>query len=154
MKEKLIDYRLNGYNHFMDQDTLNVVFAGKVLYLPIYYNAMYSTVNHFKEKDIYEYYDLKKVETREEICANSYIIHLCSPTKPWKYRDSWHSNEWYGYYKKSPFKNRLLFRKIFNQPKTTREKAIKLLYNGMARVHQEGVVSTCKFVIKKVLPFQ
>lgn len=146
MKEKLIDYRLHGVNHFMDQDTLNVVFDEKVVYLPIYYNGMYSTLTHFSAKDICKYYEMEPVASIKEICENCLILHLCSPTKPWKYRDSWYADEWYRCYKKSPLKNRTIYRGYFYPPKGKKEKIKHELVNLFVCFKVEG----CKAALKKI----
>lgn len=110
MKRRLIDYRLHGVNHFMDQDTLNVVFGGQVKYLPVTYNGMYSTLTHFSAQELCAYYSMAPCSSVKEICANCLILHLCSPTKPWNYIDSWYADEWYFYYKKSPLRRKPLYR--------------------------------------------
>ena len=53
---KLLDYRLHGINFFMDQDALNVVFAEKVVYLPLYYNVMSSVMGYFTLDALASYY--------------------------------------------------------------------------------------------------
>ena len=141
VKDKLLNYRIHGINHFMDQDALNVVFSGRVLYLPIQYNAMYSTLSHFPVSDICRYYGIDFRENIDELCEQACILHYCSPTKPWRYLDSWQANLWYRYYKKSPFKHVALSRttrnsqieKVERDRESEFSKAIRTLFK---RIHQ------------------
>lgn len=137
LKNKLIDYRLHGINHFMDQDTLNVVFDENVIYLPITYNGMYSTLTHFSAEDICTYYSMEPQTSVDKICDSCQILHLCSPTKPWNYLDSWHAKEWYFYYKKSPFHKKPLYRTYFYPPKNTKDKFKHKLANLWRRLHTD-----------------
>ena len=45
LPEKLLDYRLNGINYFMDQDALNVVFEGKIRLVSPEYNLLNCFLN-------------------------------------------------------------------------------------------------------------
>lgn len=144
IRDRLIDYRLHGYNHFMDQDTLNVVFGENVMHLPITYNLMYSTITHFSAKDICEYYQMPKVADIKQIYDECVIMHLCSPTKPWNYHDSWKSELWYSYYKKSPYKNRLLFRGYFKPATNCTNKVKYQIANSIASIKRNGVIGAWK----------
>ena len=110
VKEKLIDYRLHGKNRFMDQDTLNVVFSGKVRCLPLRFNAMYSTVTFFSMEEMGAFYGAPAYKSMDELCEDAVIVHLCSPTKPWQFHDSWYADEWFGCYQSSPVGARPLMR--------------------------------------------
>lgn len=149
MKRRLIDYRLHGINHFMDQDTLNVVFDEQVAYLPIYYNGMYSTLTHFSAGDICTYYAMEPRNSIDEICGDCKILHLCSPTKPWNYVDSWHAREWYAYYKQSPFQKKPLYRTYFNPPKTMADKFKHKFANFRVCLHTQGIQGVWQKLRKK-----
>lgn len=108
--EKLIDARLSKERFFMDQDTFNEVFEGMVDYMPITYNGMYSTLSYFATKEIASFYGISLPDSTEDVFRQMAIIHFCSPTKPWKYYDSWYADNWYEYYLRSPFGNKKLNR--------------------------------------------
>lgn len=94
---KLLDYRINGINKFMDQDTLNVVFKENVVYLNLKYNVMTSIVSYFKLNEINEYYELN-YKNIEDLYNDANILHLCTKFKPWIYHNVPFADEWKEYY--------------------------------------------------------
>ncbi|MBV4412793.1 lipopolysaccharide 1,2-glucosyltransferase [Enterobacteriaceae bacterium YMB-R22] len=60
---------------FFDQDVLNILFLGKVIFLPRIYNAIYGIKQELKSKDITRY--------KEYITADTILIHYIGVTKPW-----------------------------------------------------------------------
>ncbi len=105
IKERLIDYRINGKNFFMDQDAFNVCFNGKVIYLPFRFNHMISVIGTFSPMDIQEFYNTNTDD--EEEMHNPYILHLCTKYKPWEYLNVPFADKWYEYYQKSPYTTEL-----------------------------------------------
>lgn len=106
LDEKLLEYRKNGINYFMDQDALNVCFEEKVIYLPLYYNVMSSVMGFFNGEDIKSYYGLD-TDDKTEIYNRAVIVHLCTRYKPWDYSNVPFADKWYEYYKKSPISGEL-----------------------------------------------
>lgn len=104
--DKLLEYRQNGINFFMDQDALNVCFREQVEYLSLKYNFIVTLEDRFSADEICTYYD----ETQENIFGNSIIIHFASPYKPWKCYDSQYADIWMSYFKKSPYNQKLIHR--------------------------------------------
>lgn len=82
--QKLIDYRQNGFNCFMDQDTFNAVFKNRVKYLDFKYNTMYSVLETKSADEIASFYGMKR-RTVNELIDDSVILHFSSSKKPWKY---------------------------------------------------------------------
>ncbi|NIF34567.1 lipopolysaccharide 1,2-glucosyltransferase [Enterobacter sp. Cy-643] len=74
--EMLLDKKQK--HSFPDQDVLNLLFKGKVIFLPRIYNAIYGIKQELKSKDINRYRDYIKPET--------ILIHYVGVTKPW---NSW-----------------------------------------------------------------
>lgn len=81
LREKNIEKELfyakeNKENYFMDQDTLNDVFNGNVIYLPVEYNYIYSYVvrNYDKLKSIYPESTICK--TIDDIKKTATVFHL------------------------------------------------------------------------------
>lgn len=109
---KLLQYRLNGINYFMDQDALNVVFQEKVLYISFLNNVMSSVMGYFKTEDILSYYELPAEMRKEDIYEKSTIVHLCTKYKPWVYINVPFADEWIYYYNCSPYTNTLLRKKL------------------------------------------
>lgn len=101
LSEKLLDYRKNGINYFMDQDALNVCFEEKVIYLPLYYNVMSSVIGFFTGEDIQKYYELDTSD-KKTIYERAVIVHLCTRYKPWDYSNVPYADKWYLCYQQSP----------------------------------------------------
>ena len=121
--EKLLDYRLNGLNYFMDQDALNAVMGKRARWLSVRYNYitnMLSRVTAFELQTLYQ----------EKIPSQSYaayrkaaILHFASPSKPWVYDKPYLSLLFQQYYALSPYGDvPLLFRR---EESTDKEKAVQ-----------------------------
>lgn len=111
ISKKLIEYRLHGINHYMDQDAFNVVFDDQVLCLEFSDNA--TTVN-WREKtseDLAAYYGLAHKADKYEYLRSARIIHFCSPDKPWLFYDTHLADVWFEYYLSSPLNRHPLNRK-------------------------------------------
>jgi lipopolysaccharide biosynthesis glycosyltransferase len=105
--EKLINYRLNGYNELMDQDSLNYVLRNKAYELPFKFNTQ--TMFTFINKDVSDLKKLveidKKCDSYEAIAKDSVILHYSMKGKPWKKSDGFMFDKWLDYYYISPFKD-------------------------------------------------
>ena len=102
-QSKLYDYKINGFNAFMDQDAFNVVFKDDVLLLDYRYNLRIDTLL-FQDFEIF-----KKTEKLPEDCTrgsaliDAKIIHYCTKYKPWKYHLPILNDYFEQYYYKSPY---------------------------------------------------
>ena len=100
--EKLVDYRLNGWTCFMDQDALNAVFHEEVVFLPIEYNLQCTTVTRLKPEEACRRYGVPVAGSWDEVCDRSTILHYASSKKPWQYGDIWKAELWLYYYSRLP----------------------------------------------------
>ena len=100
IQNKLIDYRKNGLNFFMDQDALNVCFQDNVEYLDIKNNFLVTLLDRFSIEEICKYYNTSVKDS----FSNSVILHFCSKFKPWKYYDINFFDIWNDVYKETPYK--------------------------------------------------
>ncbi|CEL25322.1 hypothetical protein MB9_1687 [Methanobacterium formicicum] len=89
ISDKLIDYRKNKINHFMDQDAFNVVFCNKVKFAPLRYNLLNFYFEVLPIETLENFYDEKLNPKIIENYKNASILHLGGPEKPW--------NMWMGY---------------------------------------------------------
>ncbi len=103
VKNRLIDYRMNGKNEYMDQDAFNAVLIDETVILADKYN--------------YLAFELLKgpfelLFSGEKKCSNSTIttyikdqaiIHYASFIKPWKYHIPVYTDIFYQYFLLSPF---------------------------------------------------
>ena len=116
ISEKLFDYRKNGYNKLMDQDTFNYVLKDHILHLPFKYNTQMNALSRIFEnksdyslKRIKQYWNLQPDDTISSIMSDSYILHYAT-AKPWKYYDGYGNDLWLHYYLMSPYKNEIIGR--------------------------------------------
>ena len=108
MTEKLIDYRKNRINYFMDQDALNVVLSKKTLFLPLKYNFRIPFFISMEFSDFNEKYFSSKYADEYECIQDQKILHTTVALKPWKYFLPWVGDMFLKYYRMSPYKNKNL----------------------------------------------
>ena len=125
ISDSLMDYRINGYNYMMDQDSLNYVLKDKVMELPFIYNTQLCCIDDVKRYDsnkqmsvLQEYFNLQyDVSKFEEIVNKAQILHYSGTLKPWNKANVAESDLWVYYYYKSPFKDIVLKKRIKNLKK-------------------------------------
>lgn len=105
MTEKLLDYRENGKNHFMDQDALNSVFNENVKYISYKYNYLNKFHDWWGGEKLSIFYGEVIPEDKIESFKSAVIIHLGSHEKPWKYDMGYLSELYLEYYACSPYEN-------------------------------------------------
>ena len=124
--EKLKNYRLTGYNYFMDQDAFNIVFGNSILHISPVYDFMVHLVTFnnegFSLQQLKDFYGLHNYETIDDLFDDVKIIHYTFD-KPWKYFDVPFSQEWMDYYKLSP---------LSPLKKLQRDSYLSVLYNSRA----------------------
>lgn len=105
----LIDTRKSlGDRGSMDQQTYNIVFKKKYLYIPIKYNCVAARLQG-KEKTyrqgVNKINDLygTSYKSVSQLVKDAVIIHFATTNKPWKYTFCYGAKEWYKYYKVSPY---------------------------------------------------
>ena len=105
MVRQLLEYRENGKNHFMDQDTLNYVFKENVKYVSYKYNYLNKFHDWWNGERLSIFYGELIPENKIESYKSAVIIHLGSHEKPWRYNMGYLSEIYKKYYNKSPYKN-------------------------------------------------
>lgn len=101
--EKLLDYRINGINHFMDQDALNVVFSDKVKYVSVKYNMLNCFFEWHSIDELMRFYQEPLAKCLNKNYDQAVIIHFGDKKKPWQYNMGYLSTKWRKYYKMSPY---------------------------------------------------
>jgi len=122
ISKRLKEYRKTGFNKFMDQDTFNMVFKDRVLYMPFENNMLLSVISRCSFERIKKVYGINPDTTKKEYIENSSILHLSGSWKPWKYDVEYWSDVFKKYYNLSPYKNNQL---ILEKPIYFREPAEK-----------------------------
>lgn len=110
ISEKLLDYRINGINYYMDQDAFNMVFAEKIKVLSFNYNFQMTCWRFMTKEQLQEYYHLPGVNDKYEYIKNAVILHYTAE-KPWIYYDGKCSEIWMHYFLHSNFSINNLKRK-------------------------------------------
>lgn len=118
--EKLIDYRINGYNELMDQDALNFVLRKNVYELPFKYNTqtMFTAINKNIDKLKIFLKLSDDVKSYDDLIKESVILHYSLKSKPWKAQSGYMFDLWLYYYYKSSFQNIVVERKNKNNKKS------------------------------------
>jgi lipopolysaccharide biosynthesis glycosyltransferase len=99
MVERLLEYRRNGLNFFMDQDAFNVVFQDKVKYLSCMNNFLVTLDGTFSLGEIKEnYVGVAHLSSFDELIACASIVHFASKQKPWNVTDVKYSSIWHKHY--------------------------------------------------------
>lgn len=112
--EKLIDYRINGINYYMDQDALNIVFGRKVKYLNFNYNMILTNWRNKSSEELSNFYKIPFEKEKYDYLRKAEIVHFASQDKPWDYYDTFFSDVWYYYYLLSCVNNIPLNRQSLN----------------------------------------
>lgn len=102
---KLVEYRIKGINHFMDQDALNVILGDKVCFVSPRYNFLNKFYDWWDAKKLSVFYGEIFPNTAEEAFRNAAILHLGSHEKPWKYEMGYLTKLYDEYHKKSPYRD-------------------------------------------------
>lgn len=116
ISSKLIDYRLHGYNYFMDQDAFNIILGKNVIHVGVEYDFMLHLISYknegFSLQQLISFYKLKNYNTIDELFEHVVILHYTFD-KPWKYYDIPFNEEWMAYFKQSPMSYKKLDRKSY-----------------------------------------
>lgn len=103
--DKLIDFRKNCYNYFMDQDAFNCIFKDNVIHIDARFDFMLHLISYKNEgyslKQLINFYNLPNYKDIDELFYNVYIFHY-TLEKPWKFFDVPMCETWYKYYMMSP----------------------------------------------------
>ena len=134
--DKLMDYRVNGYNQLMDQDALNYTLKGRVLELPFEYNTQLCCIedvkrfSRTKQMDVLKnYFNINyEISDFKNIIDKATVLHYSGSLKPWNKARVAESKLWEYYYYKSPFKEIELQKKekIVQRPNILKKSAKKL----------------------------
>jgi lipopolysaccharide biosynthesis glycosyltransferase len=103
MSQKLLFYKQNGVNDYMDQDAFNVVFEENVVHFSYLYNMLYSCWAKKSREALCAYYAIDLPDL-ESFYTQAKLIHFCTPKKPWKYYNVIGAEEWFLCLIDSPFR--------------------------------------------------
>lgn len=133
LPDKLLDYRINGINDYMDQDAFNAVINYDFVIMPTYYN--FSTVL-FKSRDLLDFEstcNLPHEQLLSDHVKKASILHFTGPWKPWNYYNVHGSFIWYKIYRSLhlPTLRRKSLRKVDSKYLLLNYRSEKRLWNTM-----------------------
>ena len=131
ISRKLLEYRENSINYFMDQDALNAVLGEKRVSLPYIYNFMSTVTDNFELEEISGKYLNEKKYSIDECIETAVILHLTDKKKPWVYNMPWYSNIFLDYYNRSPYAEDTIY---LRSPLKVLCDRINALCDGMAQM--------------------
>ncbi len=108
LPEKLLDYRLHGINFYMDQDTLNVVFAGNIRLVSPKYNLLNCFFMWHSIEEVETLYQVDFPRCEEFIYQNAAILHFGDEKKPWRHYMGYLSTLYNAVYNRSPYADKPL----------------------------------------------
>lgn len=146
ISEKLMDYRINGYNQLMDQDALNYVLRNKVYELPFIYNTQLCCIEDVKRFDekkqmavLKKYFNINyPISNFQDIVNKAKILHYSGSLKPWNKGEVIENDLWLYHYYCSPFRDMKLHRKEKNKKK------IKLIQKLVKRMRRYKFMKSLK----------
>ena len=116
LSQKLIDFRLNEYNYFMDQDAFNRIFGENVIHVGVEYDFMLHLISYrnpgYSIRQLVEFYNISNYNSIDKLFRNVVILHYTFE-KPWKYFDIPFNEIWMEHFYNSPFKETELNRSSF-----------------------------------------
>ena len=89
--DKIVDYRMNKKNTYMDQDAFNYGLKNHVQYISLHCNAAISSIWYYKYEKLRKFYRLVE-RNIFEFYKNIILLHFSSAIKPWDYYDMPFSN--------------------------------------------------------------
>ncbi|ENA0807100.1 glycosyltransferase, partial [Providencia rettgeri] len=121
---------------YLDQDILNMLLTGKVIYLDGKYNTQYS-IN----------YELQKGKKENPITSETVLIHYIGPTKPW--------HEWANYPTAQPFINAKNASPWKDIPLLKANSSNHLRYCAkhliQQRKYSQGIANYIQYFVRKVM---
>ena len=102
---KLLSYKINGENFFMDQDAFNKIMSGCVKFLPFKYNTSLLSFNI--PQAVVNYFPDIPFSRNERIKA-AVVLHFADKFKPWLYNRGVLTKIYKKYYCLTPYKKQKL----------------------------------------------
>ena len=101
--EKLIAYRQNETNIFMDQDAFNAVLVHEKKLISYQYNFRAPIFDQIGFEKVNDVFFGGQFQSPEDCISHQVILHLTDRLKPWKYQIMYFTDIFLKYYKLSPY---------------------------------------------------
>lgn len=147
--EKLLKYRMEEPNYFMDQDALNAVLGGNRISLSSCYNFLTVMLSRLKLESIAKRFGTPLYNTVEECIANQTIIHMADKYKPWCYNIPLLTDLFKHYYYQSVYRDMEL---VLSSKEVYYEQMANIWedYNLLFKVCEEGKRKIWPFPFSKI----
>lgn len=103
ISKKLMDYRQNEYNYFMDQDAFNMVIGKNIKYLSYKYNFLNLYFDWWNIEKLADFFKEEFKKNKNAVYKSLKIIHFGGIDKPWEFDMGLLSKEFMHYYNVSPY---------------------------------------------------
>jgi len=154
MTEKLIDYRVNKPNFFMDQDALNAVLGINRKPLSYTYNFRTAVFDVMLLEEVNERYFEKEYRDIEQCLLEQTIIHMTDKRKPWEYNVPWITDIFLFYYQLCPYKETTLSLKSYVQAMNNHlfeeKERVRTLSERFAKIKREHLIKIWPFPFDRV----
>ena len=114
---KLLDWRMDNGEFYMDQDALNVILGDKVKYLNCWFNFLVFYPDKHNSEKLSNFYNTYVSPDKVADYKRAIILHYAGPKKPWVYKMLYLTEQFCYYYKQSPYKNIKIKFKNFDDEK-------------------------------------
>lgn len=135
IRDKLVEYRENGKNYFVDQDAFNYVLGTKRVTIGCEYNFMGKMFDEIGFETTNERFFHGRYDDIPHCINDQKILHMTYRYKPWKYHVGWSTDIFKKYYDKSPYKDEPLMLesgiKAVTEFKDKQQRMISRYFNTM-----------------------
>lgn len=139
LAEKLLRYRMEALNYFMDQDALNAVMGENRRELPYCFNYRMPIFDELEFDEVNDRFFSNKYKDMEECLFDQSIIHMTNKRKPWQYDTLWSTKIFLSYYEVSPYQGIPLELKSYVKELNDQLNEIWKNYQNIKREHQRKI---------------
>ena len=139
--EQLLEMSDTGIYRFSDQDILNVICKGRVVYLDMAWNLLFDC-GRFRWQEVIKYAPHDILDAYEKARKNPYIIHYAGFRKPWMKADEDFGYVFWEAARKTPY-----YEQILSGLQIQKKEPDAVSYNGKMRVAER-----VRRLLVKILP--
>lgn len=141
--QKLLEWRENNGEFYMDQDALNEVLGSNVLYADCRFNFITFYPDKHNYNDLGRLYNVSMPEDKIEMYRRAVILHYAGPLKPWKNKMIYLSSLYKYYLKRSPFSRKINYALADNETK---------IFGNIITLQKDNFYKHCITFSDKVFP--
>lgn len=148
--QKLMKFRIEKKNYFMDQDAFNYILHESRVKIPYNYNFLTSVFEEFEITEINNKFFKDAYEDCELCLKDQFVIHMTGRFKPWKYNIPWVTELFLKYYNQSFYKDDKIYFLSPLKAINDERKEIFKEYNKIYRYWKNDTRKVWKFPFNKI----